>query len=159
MLWKRAGTSMTCQVAAQPLRPRWLQASPIRRHSGRAATSQPGWSGTQAEFERRQRQARSYHQARRPVFAVSVLYRRAGGHPLCENPRGQVTALACQAARSPAHKSRRDCAGKQDRTHGLGYDGQGRTLQRTRRAGSISRASPRQKRSRWQRRDNMVGKG
>ncbi len=45
---------------------------------------------------------------------LAKLYRRAGGYPLCGNPRHEIAALACQAAGPAANKVCRDRAGEQD---------------------------------------------
>jgi len=67
---------------------------------------------------------------------------RAGGDPLCQDPRHQPQALAQGIVDAPAHQGRRDRACQQDRTDSLGPHGQGRTLQGTRRARGV-------RRSRW----------
>ena len=51
---------------------------------------------------------------------------------------GTRPALARGVAGSPANQGRRDRACQQDRQNGLGHDGQGRTLQGTRRACGVT---------------------
>jgi len=85
----------------------------------------------EAKLERGPREARQHHQAGRSLFAQLVHGGRAGGHPLCQDPRHQTSPMACETARAPTNESRRDSTGQQDRAHGLGDDDQGRMLQGT----------------------------
>jgi transposase len=77
---------------------------------------------------------------------------RAGRDPLCQNPRHQASALAHGIAGAAAHKGRRDRACQQDRTDGLGHDGQVRAVQGTRFARGVNDIAP------GIRRDVKVGK-
>lgn len=95
----------------------------------------------EAELERRAREARQYHQARRPLPAQPVHGRCAGGHPLRQDPRAQTSPLACPVARAAANEGRRDRARQQAGAHGLGDDGQRRALQGTARAGPLGEAT------------------
>src|SRR5262249_11554488 len=65
----------------------------------------------------------------------------------------QASALAHGVIGAAAHQGRRHCACQQTRADGLGHDDQGRTLQRTRRAGGVNEIAP------ANRRDGKVGKG
>ena len=51
--------------------------------------------------------------------------RRPGGDPLRQDPWHHASPVACQVARAPADEGRSDRARQQDRSHGLGDDGQG----------------------------------
>ena len=96
---------------------------------------------------------RQYQQTRRPLSAQPVHGWRAHRHSLCEDPRHQASALAHGVIGAAAHQGRRHCACQQTRADGLGHDEQGRTLQRTRRAGGVNEIAP------ATRRDAKVGKG
>jgi Transposase and inactivated derivatives len=58
----------------------------------------------EAALERRQGQARQYQQARRSLSAQPVHGWRARGHPLCQDPWHQASALARGVAGSPANQ-------------------------------------------------------
>jgi hypothetical protein len=88
------------------------------------------WPRSQAELERRQREARQHHQAGRSLSAQLVHGGRTGGHPLYQDPRHQTSPVACPAARAAANEGRGNRAGKQACAHGLGDDGQRRVLSR-----------------------------
>ena len=106
----------------------------------------------EAALERRQGQARQYQQARRSLSAQPVDGWRTRGHPLCQDPWHQASALARGVAGSPANQGRRDRPCQQDRQNGLGHDGQGRTLQGTGRACGVTEVTP------AMRRDMKVGR-
>jgi transposase len=72
-----------------------------------------------------QGQARQYQQTRRSLSAQPVHGRRAGRHPLCQNPWHQTSALAHGIACATAHQGRCDRPRQQDRKNGVGHDGQG----------------------------------
>ena len=69
-----------------------------------------GRPGSEAEFERRQGEARQHHQARRSISAQPVHRRRARRNPVCEDPWCQASALAHQAIGPPADQGGRDRA-------------------------------------------------
>ena len=83
-------------------------------------------------------QAREYQQTRRPLSAQPVHGRRARRHSLCQDPRHQASALAHGIVGTAANQDRRHRTGQQDGAHGLGHDGQGRTLQGARRACGVN---------------------
>jgi transposase len=72
-----------------------------------------------------QRQARQCQQTRRSLSAQPVRGWRARGHPICQDPWYQASALAHGIIGAEADQGRRHRARQQDRTHGLGHDGQG----------------------------------
>ncbi len=78
-------------------------------------------------------EARQYHQARRSIFALTILRRSAFRHSIRKNPRHEVPALARQTARTAPNQGRGDRSGEQDRAHGVGHDGKRHELQGTRR--------------------------
>src|SRR5664279_2426227 len=83
----------------------------------------------------------------------SVHGRGARRHPLCQDPWHQASALAHGIVGAASDEGRRHRACQQDRADGLGYDGQKRALQRTRRTCGVNEIAP------DTRRDVKVGKG
>jgi len=84
--------------------------------------------GAQAALKRRTRQARQHQQAGGPLSARPIRGRRPRGHPLCQDPRQQVSALGRGVVGKAADQSRRHCAGQQARPDGLGNDVVGRAI-------------------------------
>jgi hypothetical protein len=77
---------------------------------------------------------RQHQQTRRSLSAQPIHGRCTRRHPLCQDPWHQASALAHSVVGQAANEGRCHRARQQDRTHGLGDDGQGRALQGTRRA-------------------------
>jgi hypothetical protein len=90
-------------------------------------------SRAEAALKRRQGQARQYQQARRSLSAQPVYSRRTRRDPLCQDPWLPAPALAHGIIGAETDQGRGHRARQQDRQNGLGHDGQGRTLQGTRR--------------------------
>ena len=84
----------------------------------------------------------SISKARRPLFAQPVHRRRARRDPLRQDPRNRTSALAHRVIDAATDQNRRYRACQQDRQNGLGPDGQGRTLSRTRRACRVNEIAP-----------------
>ena len=76
------------------------------------------------------------------LSAQSVHDRRAGGDPLCQNPRYQASALAYGVADAATHEGRSYRTRQQNRQDGVGDDGQGQTLQGTSRACGLNGITP-----------------
>ena len=79
---------------------------------------------------------------RRPLSAQPVHDGGVGGDPLCQNPWRQASALAHGVADAATHQGRGYRARQQDRTDGVGDDGEGRALQRTSRARGLNEITP-----------------
>ena len=98
-------------------------ANPRAFRSGRDFSA---WIGlVPKQHSRGQGQARQYQQTRRSLSAQPVHGRRTGCDPLCQDPWHQAPALAHCIVGQAANEGRRDRARQQDRTNGLGHDGQG----------------------------------
>ena len=59
------------------------------------------------------------------AIAICAACRRAGRHPLCQDPWHQTLALAYGLVGATAHQGGRDRACQQDRKNGVGHNGQG----------------------------------
>ena len=68
--------------------------------------------------------ARQHQQTGRSLSAQPVHGRRAGRHPLCQDPWHQTSALAHHVVGAATHQGRCDRARQQDRENGVGPDGQ-----------------------------------
>jgi transposase len=98
-------------------------ANPRAFRSGRDFSA---WIGlAEATLEWGQGQARQYQQTRRSLSAQPVHGRRTGCDPLRQDPWHQTPALAHCIVGQAANEGRRDRTRQQDRTNGLGHDGQG----------------------------------
>ena len=86
-------------------------------------------------------QARRHQETRRSLSAQLIHRRGSRRDPLCQGPRHPASTLADGVASAEADQGRRHRARQQDRQNGLGHDGQGRALQRTRRACGVNEVS------------------
>src|SRR5262249_62051003 len=93
-------------------------------------------------LEREKGQSRKYPQTRRTLSAQPIHRWRAGRYPLCQDPWHQTSALAYGIVGAAADQGRRDRARQQDRKNGVGHDGQGGLLQRTRRTCGVTEIAP-----------------
>ena len=90
-----------------------------------------GRSGAEAELQRRQRTARRYHQAGKPISPGAAGRRRDGGHPL-RRTAWHSPAVAGAADGSPHDKGRSCSAGQQNGTDDLGHHDQRPSVSRAR---------------------------
>ena len=149
---RRANGSMRYPASARRWPPLWSPVLQIRRLSDRDGTSRPGsdWYRSSTRAAARTGSAVSASKA----IAICAACSRPAHSRSSVMPRSMApsTALAHGVAGSPANQGRRDRACQQDRQNGLGHDGQGRTLQGTRRACGVTEVTP------AKRRDMKVGR-
>ena len=103
----------------------WLPVLLIRRHSDQGATSRlgSGSSPSRTRAEARTGSAVSVNAAIAICAACSQLVRSPSS--LCQNPWYQASALAHRVAGAATHEGRGHRTRQQDRTNGVGDDGQG----------------------------------
>jgi transposase len=100
------------------------------------------WVGAEAAHDRRQGQARQHHQAGQSILAMVASRRRHGRHPLRAQARHAEAAVARTINGAPTDKGGGRCTRQQNCTHGLGYHGPRREIQRAEAAdGSLTEAS------------------
>ena len=103
----------------------WSLPLPTPRRSGQAATSRPGSGWCRSRTRAAARRGLAISASKVTAICAACSGRRAGRHPLCQNPWHQASALAHGVAGAAAHQGRGHRARQQDRQDGLGDDGQG----------------------------------
>ena len=86
--------------------------------------------GAQAAYDRRQGQARQYHQAGQSILAMVAGRRRHGRHPLRAEARHREAAVARPIDGAPTDQGGGRRARQQDCADGLGHHGPRREIQR-----------------------------